>query len=1272
MNNYNKYIKYKNKYIYLKNKLNEQTGGDPVLKDDELYRINLFKIQFIENPYNRYKREVHEEYTSILKEKIDIINDTLYVNIKSFINSKSQKPITITQIKKTNGNINDLINKLFDLDKIKNALKTKIKEYVDNNSYYELKYYLEELLESPLKYVEEKLKLYVNTELNDNIIKEKTNLFTKIYEYQQIIYTRYYNSSNSVDNSVDNSAEHIDEQQKKEILDIITRLINNFTLLFNNELLIQLNDNNLENIEEILKNYKIIINKKLSNDIMREDVIIRENYRNITGTISGHGAITNFHKVINDPKNNGILNDMEEYLNPINGLYMFRLGYLKNIYNLHNLGYTSEFSTNIIKLFINLNDEFRLNALMLNYINNICKNIGQNIAILYLYEVRGNKFLQNLSDTDKKILEDYTKQVTNINSVYNTNPIGKIINSFVKWDPKKKPTNKKCDEYFNVLLYCLWWVATSVDDINQYYDGLNDVFKIANKYLTEYYKLFIIIKDPDPYTISSISYYDYKFERLMYKMSGEFKIIQWLKSNAFCNPPTNYSDCGETAVRNLINLLCYDKLTDKFDINILNMFNPINDIINYYTVFNTFEKQITNKSYEIFNDKLNARDAWSYIVINHNNNLVFSENCNGHGYDLRSGLNIDNSETNLFQLVKNLFNIDIESWDTISRVDNIKIEDRTTTQTFEYNIFTDKRLTGVGNIIITHTILGNFFIECTGRHYEFKERGNNSDDYIDYSYLNESQIDKINLLKTNILNNNNYLFFKLIPTNIVQIVKLINRENDFLTKKKMIKLLATSQIFVDDKKISKINIDVDTEIEIIDELLELIERYPKIYKIFNKINYICTNFDFLNKFNDKPPLKDFSCTLKDGAPSALILKNVYSTCNYFLVDSKITEIIINNLKEIKPNFMFNCENLIRIDFNGSIKKISSIFMCECINLTYINFGGSVVTKIEELFMYNCSKLESILNLDLSQIVNFPDRFLYKCTHLLNIDFNGARPKTIGYKFLSNCYNIIQINNLDLSLTESIDEYFLNECNKLEKINDTNILNLQNLKKIEHYFMFECSSLQNINELKLELLTSIGNYFMSDCTNLQSIDGLNLELLTSIGDYFMLGCFSLQSINQTNILNFVSLSKIGDSFMENCNSIINININFYNIDTIPNYFLYSCISLMYCDINTNIKFNTIGIYFLSNCIKLKSIYLDNFMHGELTSSFYRNWKSTNIGDNFMADCTDLINIFSPIANNYTYFILCGDNFLANTNLSCTFIDKFERRNRSLNYFENCKD
>ena len=183
---------------------------------------------------------------------------------------------------------------------------------------------------------------------------------------------------------------------------------------------------------------------------MREDVIIRENYRNITGTISGHGAITNFYKVINDPKNNGILNDMEEYLNPINGLYMFRLGYLKNIYNLHNLGYTSEFSTNIIKLFINLNDEFRLNALMLNYINNICKNIGQNIAILYLYEVLGNKFLQNLSDTDKKILENYTKQVTNINSVYNTNPIGKIINSFVKWDPKKNPRTKNV---MNILMY---------------------------------------------------------------------------------------------------------------------------------------------------------------------------------------------------------------------------------------------------------------------------------------------------------------------------------------------------------------------------------------------------------------------------------------------------------------------------------------------------------------------------------------------------------------------------------------------------------------------------------------------------------------------------------------------------------------------------------------------------------------------------------------------------------------------------------------------------
>jgi len=55
--------------------------------------------------------------------------------------------------------------------------------------------------------------------------------------------------------------------------------------------------------------------------------------------------------------------------------------------------------------------------------------------------------------------------------------------------------------------------------------------------------------------------------------------------------------------------------------------------------------------------ELNARDAWSKLIIEYaNNNISFSMNCpnNNKGYELNTGLSNDGENNNFIQLIQNL------------------------------------------------------------------------------------------------------------------------------------------------------------------------------------------------------------------------------------------------------------------------------------------------------------------------------------------------------------------------------------------------------------------------------------------------------------------------------------------------------------------------------------------------------------------------------------------------------------------------------------------
>lgn len=93
------------------------------------------------------------------------------------------------------------------------------------------------------------------------------------------------------------------------------------------------------------------------------------------------------------------------------------------------------------------------------------------------------------------------------------------------------------------------------------------------------------------------------------------------------NTLSTYPDCGESTLRNFINILTYDKENDKFDIEKLERLKPNDKLKEYYRVFNTVVKQSNeNVELEIFGKKLTPRYAWDLVVSNFSK-VKYNKNC---------------------------------------------------------------------------------------------------------------------------------------------------------------------------------------------------------------------------------------------------------------------------------------------------------------------------------------------------------------------------------------------------------------------------------------------------------------------------------------------------------------------------------------------------------------------------------------------------------------------------------------------------------------------
>ena len=876
---------------------------------------------------------------------------------------------------------------------------------------------------------------------------------------------------------------------------------------------------------------------------------------------------------------------MEPYLNPVYGLYMCESGFISNHFYLYSTFKASvseynNYGQKIVNLSRSLDDEIKPNKKVYT-INST--NIGRYIALLYICKNNTNFITTNTNGVLYAVqMTSFSKEQKNLLKIHIDTLNNYIINTNIPVIKTTFPINncsKMEDIDFHIILYCLWWVLNDDNGIIGYYTGINEVINICNEILS-WHRAALKLHEVkyDPIIIGYINDESDGFEKLALDITKKsFHKYEMQYPHHLCSkitPPT-YPDCGEITARNLINLICFDPETGKFNIKILQQYKPIDELITYYTIFNTFAKQSSANEVPIYEKELNAKDAWSILIINFANyNLRFNKFCDDETkYELEGGMAKDSTTTNFFQLIKNL--LGINEWDELNTDDIFQIES------------TNINGEGVGEIVINVRDYGIITIKCEEEHYSMeinKEATNH-----DITGFTDPKLTKLNILLNKQIVTHNLLHFLWINWSSELLVEIIN--DDYINidlKKKLLELSFTDKFTSETRLRIKINTKDDNGF-----FTYFVNKFGLDKKI-NEYTYKSKNFDFVTRL---PQLIHLNCVI-DSYISEITLRplsNILTIGNKFLKRCyNLTNIdlqYLSNVTSIGNKFLSNCHNLTNIDLQYLSKVISigNGFLSKCFNLTTINLEPlSNITLINDNFLSHCNKLTEIDLKPLSNVISIGDNFLSYCKDLTNIDLKYvSNVKSIGNDFLKRSDKLRNIDLNPLSNVQSIGDNFLSECGFLTEIK----LNLlSNLISIGRNFLRRCFRLHNIefpHELKV---TQISDNFLQSCINLKSINLQFLLNVISIKNGFLSECNKLTEIDLTQLLNVIS---IGDHFLYECSQLENINLtSLSKVTSIGSDFMSKCAQLKEIDLNPLEKVKSIGNNFLSECTNLEKIILSN--------------------------------------------------------------------------------
>ena len=250
---------------------------------------------------------------------------------------------------------------------------------------------------------------------------------------------------------------------------------------------------------------------------------------------------------------------------------------------------------------------------------------------------------------DLKGKSDFAKNVDKLNTCFKT---AKTPNTSVILSNKEKGTAILHD-IINVLLAVMWWNVDNLDGIKAYYTGLKHVVTSLSD---------LEIPDEMP-PVTENSFTD-TYIRLYTSLITTGVRLFDTGSSLLTDGKTTYSDCGETAVRNLLNICFIKANNEDIDIDKLKEIGVKEELLNYYKKYSTISSQSSG----------DARNAWSEVVSNLDE--VNYVNISGdYKYNINAGLDVAGTMPNILKVVCTLFNKKELKWSDLTELNLLSTVD---------------------------------------------------------------------------------------------------------------------------------------------------------------------------------------------------------------------------------------------------------------------------------------------------------------------------------------------------------------------------------------------------------------------------------------------------------------------------------------------------------------------------------------------------------------------------------------------------------------------
>ena len=1159
--------------IFLNDILQQWNNIYNVLYNNIIVKKNSFKYSINElyftasNYLKLYNDSILNDYIITIFEKLKIdFNYTIkyyyeFINLKiqnfssDFLNSlplneEAYNDIINIRYSQINNSFNDLINKIqnskinfLNINKQETVLGIKLDNFFKINDIKN-----------------EHINLF-NAQLNEimnsiKIIKDEINM--KLNYSNKLTAAKYYLEYNINEKKKNDIFQNIYKDNFIKLENDISHQIINNNWINNNELLakniqdliIKLNNNNKNNFNDELEQYREIIRNKLNKEFYTK--------KNLEEKI--YSIFSNGLNRFNENSKQSIYDILDEILNKIKNHIINegqRLSHNKNLYNYNvisiekrlmnykNTIYQSIYSAIISELsnFKNqINEKFCKNHLESNMIKFRNYFMDENVN-----EIQFLNMSLNLNEILNNEINALSFEYMNIASekidlLYKENIF--YLDRVVSFSNIQSKINKEINSFYNSQLY------------NLLKSNSNDNPNVANYDFSE-----SIINDID----SSIEKGEEKIKQIMNNMEGKDYEIKNISVIRFNNVKEDSYEKIKTKFIKFTNEQINKEKID-FNTNIINIISDNFDkMLNYFIPFfvDLFEKNIKSNEIEKIKILYNNLNYSLYETLIYYLNLSESNRQLNLPKNIQYGiLNFNNIEnilnTKRNEILNNLISkltkyINSESTYFIQKYINSIITDSSFASKFSNKIYQ----------IIKLKLESNNY-KCKEQ-YEDKIRSFTVEPFvIEYTNIVNITTDNMNLT---IQNYKNEIFSKLKITFTLDLDKIeMNINNLFNITNCTIQIYNS---YFDTFKISQ-DIYYFFEEKLIYETI--IPKFNDINYLINKntARYIENNFDYnYNNYKNKLSINKLEKFNDENFKDIIKYIDNYDNIldNYGNNKTKFETNLQKEINDYNNNKMNRNDNSFSIFYNISLNKLNNIIH----SLEKLIFNSSVIYETKEkINEYKGMKEEKnneykyskyILSLNVFDINNY-FIMLDKLNELNNINLDYINKSNIQLSIIENQINQI-LNNIT-NITESIklcqnitkeviDTNYNKIKNKYNSINDINSLtndntiNVQKFQDKDSTFETRIKS-YNINyKLKLDIINKNGSKIPIIMGNMST----NIKPNTIYIDYYNLnGPFGKIgkkiNIDFSNVYNNVNFIYDGEFY--NASVASNFNFDEYSLST----------------------------------------------------------------------------------------------------------------------------